>query len=330
MPPLAIDPQHSGKVKGVTLDVYKKAAKNLSTWLIDNQLSPSTSAEWDDLIVEWKHHTQPTKTEFCNALAAVEFFFVCYRGQLSWSHQVKAGWEIQHTPTHTIPMLSGVGKLYAIHCSSMGAPRLGVGLIMQQAKGLRPSEMLGVVVDDVSFPSDLADVTGNVAVIALGVKSNTKAKRPQSVCLRGSEHSELLKLLAHLCSVTSPGEKLFPFTLEQYNRVLKRISAQLGHGINYTPHSCRAGFASESRMAGKPYTEIKEEGRWISDASFRTYIDIVGAAAISQTLALKGLQPMLREAGDRWLQYFSPRWLACCDHAAGFAQASCGKAPAPP
>ena len=102
--------------------------------------------------------------------------------------------------------------------------------------------------------------------------------------------------------------------------MLKGITAQLGHGINFTPHSCRAGFASEGRMANRPYSEIKEEGRWISDASFRTYIDVVSAAAISQTLALKGLSGPLHAAVESWSQYFAPQWLLSCDHASGVAQ----------
>ena len=322
VPPLAIDPQHSGKVKEVTLKIYRKAASQLCTWLIKHDLSPATSEEWDDLIVEWKHLASPSKTEFCNALAAVEFFFVSYRGKLSWAHQVKAGWEIQHVPQHTIPMLSSVAKLYAIHFSCRSSPRLGVGLLFQQCKGLRPSEMLGVIANDVSDSHELNAVGGPILVVALGVRSNTKAKRPQSVCLRRSEHRELYDVLNIFLKHTDAEDRLFPFTLEQYNRMLKLVTEKLGHKINYTPHSGRAGYASEARIAGKPYQETKEEGRWLSDASFRTYIDVVGAAAISQTLALKGLQPTIATAVQRWPLYFAEPWLTATDHAAGLAKAS--------
>ena len=211
-------------------------------WLWENNLHPSTACEWDDLLVEWKHHTSPTKTNFCNTLAALEFFFVTYRGNLSWSHQVKAGWEAQHIPNHTVPMLSGVVRLYAVHCSCRRQPRLGIGMLLQQAKGLRPSEMLKLQPADVTLPGDATTGFADVMVIGLGIRGNTKAKRPQSVTLRVDEHAELIRCIILLCRTTPAEEHLFPYTLEQYNKMVKAISADLGHGVHYTPHSCRAGF----------------------------------------------------------------------------------------
>ena len=58
--------------------------------------------------------------------------------------------------------------------------------------------------------------------------------------------------------------------------------------IRWTPHSPRAGFATDAVAAGRPIAFIQEEGRWRSADSFRTYVDVVSAAAIGADLAKAG------------------------------------------
>ena len=58
--------------------------------------------------------------------------------------------------------------------------------------------------------------------------------------------------------------------------------------VGWTPHSARAGFASEAIARGTPFNEVREQGRWRADSSLRTYIDIVSAAQISVDLRARG------------------------------------------
>ena len=59
-----------------------------------------------------------------------------------------------------------------------------------------------------------------------------------------------IHLLRHLRSITSPGERLFPYSLEVYRRELKEIQMGFGLETGWTPHSPRAGYASEASALG--------------------------------------------------------------------------------
>ena len=317
MPPLGLDPQAQGKVTGATLISYRRAAHMLTSWLLQHGLHPTSATEWDDLIVEWKVHGKPSKTQFTTALAAVEFFFPLYRGKLRWSHAVRSGWEVAHTPQHTVPMLSGLVRLYSIHISAYGSPRMGIGMVLQQKKGFRPSELLGLRAKDLVLPREMGSADLPSMIIGLGIRQGTKAKRPQSAVLPCSEDKALTEALENLKELTEAEDRLFPYSLEQYNRCIRKVSNDLNLDIKFTPHSMRAGFASEGRALGKSFTELKEEGRWISDASLRVYIDLVSAAAIAQSPAVRALSNDVAQASVVWPQYFTRAWLGECDATQG-------------
>ena len=312
MPPLALDPTARLKIGEPTLRLYRKCALELSTWLLEHALHPQSPPEWDDLLVEWKQAVAPTKSAFSNTLASLEFFFPHLKGQLQWSHQIKAAFDVAHVPQHTVPMLGNVCRLYAIHFSVDGHPSLAIGCVLQQSKGLRPSEMLGIDSTDVALPEENQALGARACVIALGVKTGTKAKRAQSVVLPEESFGQLIQCLRVLKAVVGPSGRLFPYTLSQYNRMLKRVSKRLGIDVNYTPHSLRAGFASEGRILGKSFVELREEGRWVSDSSLRIYVDIVSSTAIARSLELRGLKEALGFASTHWPSYLARPWVEAC------------------
>ena len=82
------------------------------------------------------------------------------------------------------------------------------------------------------------------------------------------------------------------------------VETKLKVNIAWTPHSPRAGFASDATAAGKSFTEIREAGRWIADSSLRTYVDIVTAASISTSLRLEGLRPAILYARANLYEFF--------------------------
>ena len=88
MPPLYLDPDLARRIEASTLESYRRYGLPFANWLIQNRLSPMTSEEWDDLLVEWKNAERVGKTHFMNAVAAVEFYFVSFKGELSWSRAV--------------------------------------------------------------------------------------------------------------------------------------------------------------------------------------------------------------------------------------------------
>ena len=65
----------------------------------------------------------------------------------------------------------------------------------------------------------------------------------------------------------------------QYSRCLANASRQLGlRAIGYTPHSPRAGWASQLRLSGVPFAEIQERGHWETVSALRIYLDAVAAS----------------------------------------------------
>ena len=63
--------------------------------------------------------------------------------------------------------------------------------------------------------------------------------------------------------------------------------------------------ASEGRAWGRSFTELREEGRWISDSSLRIYVDVSTAAKISAGLKAAGLSQALA-----WALQFLPEYLS--------------------
>jgi hypothetical protein len=196
--------------------------------------------------------------------------------------------EGEYETKHHFPLAGGMASLFAAFCSTHGVARLGLGCVVQQRLGMRPGEMLTIESDHVLVPT-CHDISQRHLVINLGVKQGTKLKRPQSVVLREKDHPDLFRLILLLKLLTPGNVRLFPFTLEKYRFWLKEFSRAYNLPFHWTPHSARAGYASEARAAGRNFTEIQEEGRWISPSSLRVYIDCVAAADLSVFLHSAGL-----------------------------------------
>ena len=191
---------------------------------------------------------------------------------------------------HTTPLCRGPANLLAAWLSRLGQVRLGFGVVLQQRLGMRPNEMLGICAEHVVLPEEqgLCPWTGH-AEILLGAKKGTKVKRPQVVVVRGAREGDLLRILRLVKHTTPPHGRLVPISIDSYRMWLKRVLEVLRLPLDVTPHSPRAGFASEGRALGRPFTELQEEGRWASATSLRTYIDLAAAAAISAKLKAAGL-----------------------------------------
>ena len=292
--PRRLDVHQAAKVQPKTLHEYRRAALPFVNFLRRRGYAPTTAWEWDDLVVEWKNAEVVSRYNFSNCVAAIEFFFPRYRGKLSWAHAVASGWAVCSEVRHTIPLCSGPAHLMAAHFCALRLFRLGFGLLFQSARGTRPGEMLGIRRRDVVLPSELTLGQGVVyATVNLGVRKGTKAKRPQPVIVRQKEFAFLLHLLERICANTTADQLLVPYSMETYRRAIRRCEAQLGIVAGWTPHSPRAGFASEQYALGTPFTEIKETGRWLCDISLRTYVDVISASDIALRLQSAQLGPAI-------------------------------------
>ena len=296
--PLRLDPQHAARVEDTSIRRYRRAVNPFCRWLAKYGFDPCGADEWDDLLVEYKnypHDVALKKHAFEELVAAVEFFFARFRGKLLWSKSVIRGWGIEHVVRHTVPLGEAPAALVATHLCAMGFPRLAAGCVLQQSRGLRPSEMLQLEGRDLT-PSTVAQSTsscGRFITVRLGIRSGTKAKRQQFVILCESTHPVIFHIILTLLRCTGQDQLMFPHTLAFYNHLLKTIEGRLGIKAGWTPHSARAGYATEAIAKGVTFLEVKETGRWLSDSSLRVYIDIIGASTIAHTLQQAGLEPAL-------------------------------------
>ena len=194
------------------------------------------------MLAEWKNDSRPSKANFEAAVAATEFAVHHFRGHLAWCHAVIAGWAVAHVARHTVPLGLGPACLIACHLAADGHGRLGLGMVIQRLLGLRPSEMLAIQGRDCSLPEH-GQASEPLAIIGLGIRGGTKAKRAQAVMLRDVV---AIGLLRWLISDTPDDECLIGYTYERYRRLLNKYERKLGLEIRWAPHSPRSGFPSRS------------------------------------------------------------------------------------
>ena len=310
MGPLRIDRRQEGKVQAETLANYKRYALSLSTWAANNNFRPQSDEEWDDTLVEYLNASPKlTLATFTTTVAAVEFFFPQLKHKMPWTHAILTGWGTMHPTNHTKPLGKWPSKLVACHICHFAQPRLALGMVVQAHTGMRPSEMLGLHAEDIVFPEFTgSSLERSPVLFGLGMRKGTKLKRPQVARLHFKDR-DVVAVLADCLRHTPKGQRVFPYTLRQYGAALKKAEAALGMEVGWTPHSARAGFATDCRTEGMDFREIMEAGRWQAETSLRIYLDILGAADISVRLQSRGLGPALRWSAAGWVSYFANvRW----------------------
>ena len=278
--PGKLDPDHARSVKPATLQTYQKHLKKFVEFLHSERLRPQGMGELGALIVAYKQQHSISRSNFEGLLAALEFFLPQIKGSLLWSKRVGKGLAVQQQVHHTIPLTLGPAKLVAALLASRDLARLGIGLLVQVLTGLRPSELLQlerrhVMMDDEKF------------LFRLGAKTGTKLKREQCTWLRFDRDANVTTLLNRLLVSTPSYGKLCQVTYDTYRLALRTISRELKLSFCFTPHSPRAGFASEAVSRGEDAESIRIRGRWQSETSFRIYTDVIGAALIESLDGMK-------------------------------------------
>ena len=170
--------------------------------------------------------------------------------------------------------------------AAMGFARVGALLLVQWGAGLRPSEALELTRETIT-PSWLNKISLGDVVITLGAKRGTKIGRAQTVVIRRHEGPIAVKMIEALYRSTPPGSKLVEINgYQAYCELLRKACniARLTH-VGFTPHSPRAGWASEKRLAGVSFEEIRERGRWSTDTALRIYLDLSTVASQALSLA---------------------------------------------
>jgi integrase len=289
------------RVKPKTLEVYKKHLHEFTQWLESLEISPTGAEAWDDALVDFKNDACLSRSKLSTTIAAVEFFFPRFKRQLVYSRAVSQGLTAASPIKHKVPMIKSVGVLFGTHFAGQGRPKMGVGLLLQISVGLRPSELLGLKREHVLIISE----GERIMIFRLGALVGTKVRREQSVTLREAEDPVVYELVVRVIMVTLAGAFLFPYCYHAYNRAFKTVELDLGLKVGFTPHSPRAGFASERIALGEPESQVQRKGRWLMQSSFAVYADVITASQVSTTLHFVGLREAMVYCNAHVLDYFS-------------------------
>jgi len=236
-----------------------------------NGFSPSTATQYDDLLVEFLHDTKITRSGFTTLLAAVEFVLPNLRRELRWSRTVLSSWRVLAPPKHTAPLPWIGGLLLASSFILVGRHSVAFGLLLAIRTGLRPGELLGLQAKDIQL------TPRGTAVLALGAKRGTKVGRPQFVVV---SNAFLVRQLRARKQALQPADYLVDIRYDAYRRLIAKAVKDRGWPYRFTPHSTRAGYVSESVVAGVDYHTIQKTGRWSSASSFQVYLDVVTSSAV--------------------------------------------------
>ena len=98
----------------------------------------------DDAMLEFKAGERPSKAQFEALVAGIEATLPRLKGRIPWARAALSGWQVTHTPRHTVPMTRTVGQWFAVHFVGLGHERIAAGIMVQRAVALRPSELLGI------------------------------------------------------------------------------------------------------------------------------------------------------------------------------------------
>ena len=141
-------------------------------------------------------------------------------------------------------------------------------------------------------------------MINLGAKTGTKVKRPQGVQLSRVFQPVAFVLMSSL-ALSTPTDQFIMGGLQPaaYQRLLARACVALSLPM-FTPHSARAGFATDLWMEGLDFVSIRELGRWRSDSSLRIYLDAVAVNATAASLSVQQWKDVLPDIATHFLDMF--------------------------
>ena len=300
--PRHLDVHHCLSVNVSTLKRYRSALSEFVAFLVQRRANPTSGAELDLLVLDFKQEQSLTLSKLELLVASLEFHLPVLKGQLVYTKRASKGLCRTRSIQHTVPLLSEPAKLLALHLAALGKHRIALGLVVQCLTGLRPSELLGLREQHVFRSTSSCPRF----IFRLGVGTGTKVQREQTTYLEWERDLQVSKLLWRLVHCTESNALLFPVSYSQYRELLAQVGEHLGAGVRFTPHSPRAGFATEESSRGVDISNIRERGRWASEQSFKTYLDIVSASQVEAAFHLRGIGTALGEAIRHFSEFFGP------------------------
>ena len=280
---------------------YQKSFEVFTEYLQKQYDLVLTSPEdLDLLLMEFRTEADLTKSQLLTLVAAAEFFLPHVKGRLSVCREALKGRMAAEDVKHTVPLTLECAFLFGAWHASEGRQRIGAAMLIQHSTGLRPSELLALQPSHVHLPLDRSQSL----TVRLGATYSTKVKREQYLLVDPISQTLAFSLLARLCIITPAHERLFPFGYQVYNNAFKIAEAHYELNMGTTAHSGRSGFATHLILQGHPRKEVQARGRWLSESSFNTYIDVAGASHIAAQVSGQRLEQTAQRVQSHIWRYF--------------------------
>ena len=272
-------------MKDRTYDEYRKTVAAFIRWVDGASLDVADDDALDWALVEYAEYSSVTRAEFGKLLTALRFFRTDLQSGLGAAYAAKAGWSNLVVVRHTVPML----RVFVYGCAQTfgmrGHSRLAAGLLVQFGAYLRPSELLGLTKRDVVLPEHHAHGTKRRCYVLLGMRGRTtKVRREQVAEVCGTLSIAALRWLCR--NAASDDTRLVHETYDEYRKCLLAAAICMGiPQLGFTPHSPRAGAATQDIMDDVPFGAVQEYGRWAHAQSCRMYLDRAKALAVDSVAA---------------------------------------------
>ena len=217
----------------------------------------------DDYLAEYcldKYEEGASRQKLAVLLAALHKVFP--RQRFRTSAAVLLTWALKAPPRQAPAVPSEFCEAICVVCALLGAKDVGVLLRLCFWGLLRVSEAISLQWKDIIMPQT---VTGYVTLL-LG---RTKRGQDQKVVV---ESVDMVVWLSKYAASAAPSSAAFPCTYNRVLRTLRKATAFLKLGADFTTHSFRRGGATARLIRNDTIENIMIAGRWKSLSSCREYL----------------------------------------------------------
>ena len=208
--------------------------------------------------------------------AAVLKAFPALRWALPWATAAVKDKAETCPAVHHEPLPWGAALLLAEALRSRCQPRRAAGILLMWRLGLRPGEFVQLWSDDLWFVAD------GVSLVKLGRYRGTKTRRV-AMCRVPVGDWRTRVLITYFLRVTPAGCRLTDWKrAPDITAALRSACETCSVKPRWTAHSARAGWASAHWLLGTSFSDLKEMGRWSSDAACKVYLDVIAASAAAR------------------------------------------------
>jgi integrase len=291
-----------------TIKQYTSSLNLFLSWCRDQGEDPQTVDQVDECFVDWLHDLYEErgadgsgKSLATKALCGLHVVLPQTKAQLPQTALALRGWNKKHPSVSYPPLTWELSCLIAVRLAKSGHMPAAVGVLLAFDCYLRIGELLGLRKEDVA---DVKDARLGLVPARINLRLKSTKTGPNKWVQMGDPQVE--RLVRLVVKVTADGQKLFPYSSDEFRKLFKQACFELGLSARYVPHSLRHGAATRAFQLGVKLEDIMLRGRWASSKSARTYIQSGPALLLATDVPIRAAQLGLVFSHDIVLS------LACC------------------